>query len=91
MPLNDPDCQCPYPYRVQVGSPTVGREVKWFVCCALSKLEELTGTLFHELMYDVEPFEPGPPCGPSRPVDEWPYGERIIAEKRSKGFVMKVN
>ena len=90
MPLNSPDCpnHCPFPYRVQVGDKDgLGREVKWFICCAITRLEMLTGEEFHQVMYDVEP---GGPRAPSdiKPEAGWPFKQRIIAAKRAKGFKM---
>lgn len=90
MPLNEPDCSCPYPYRVQVGNTdAIGREVKYFICCLSAALEKLTGVKFHEIMYDIEPGETPPLCGESKPAKDWPYGQRIIAEKRALGFRME--
>ena len=89
MPLNDPDCGCPYPYRVQVGNPTLGREVKYYVCCAVTAIEKLTGQTFHQVMYDIEPGEAPPDSGPQRPPGYWHYFRRIVEEKRAKGFKME--
>ena len=82
MPLNEPDCACPYPYRVQVGNPgMLGREVRYFVCCTMMKLEELTGEKFHQIMYDIMPGETPPESGSQKPFGHWEYQRRILAEK----------
>lgn len=89
MPLNDPDCRCPFPLRTQVGNNSLGREVKYYLCCAITALEKITGEKLHEVMYDIEPGETKPSSGPNKAPVEWPYFQRIISEKKAAGFEMK--
>lgn len=97
MPLRQPDCgECPWPYRVQMGNPSLGREVRYSICCAIKAIEKLTGETFHEIMWDIEPGDTTPDSselesgrGGPKPLGKWDFDKRLVAEKRAMGFEMK--